>query len=195
MARSPHRSRGSAHQTIMFGPFCLDISRHVLLKGNEPVQVGSRALEILIALIDHPGELVEKDELVARAWPNVTVDESNLRAQVALLRKTLGEGQAGARYIAVVPGRGYRFVAPLTYSGVAGEAEAPDVCGPSSPSRSRPIRSKLSCAPSCRGEHDPKGQVLRTCGLSDIRDHGIVAAHVPGRNGNCRWAAQCRRLR
>ena len=128
MARLPHRSTGSTHQTIMFGPFCLDISRHVLLKGNEPVPVGSRALEILIALIDHPGELVEKDELVARAWPNVTVDESNLRAQVALLRKTLGEGQAGARYIAVVPGRGYRFVAPVTYSGDAVEGEAPDVC-------------------------------------------------------------------
>jgi DNA-binding winged helix-turn-helix (wHTH) protein len=59
----------------MFGPFCLDIS-YVPLKGNKPVPVGSRALKILIALIDHPGELVEKDELVARAWRNRKADRA-----------------------------------------------------------------------------------------------------------------------
>jgi predicted ATPase/DNA-binding winged helix-turn-helix (wHTH) protein len=89
------------------------------------LQVGTRALEILIALTERVGELVTKDELIARAWSNATVEESNLRVQVALLRKVLGDTQTVPRYIAAVPGRGYRFVAPISYS-VAREAAATD---------------------------------------------------------------------
>lgn len=98
---------------ITFGPFRLQPERQLLLDGDTAVRIGGRALDILIALVERPGELLTKDELVARAWPNLVVDEANLRAQVALLRKALNDGRAGARYVVAVPGRGYRFVAPV----------------------------------------------------------------------------------
>jgi predicted ATPase/DNA-binding winged helix-turn-helix (wHTH) protein len=106
-----------ADSAIAFGPFCLHPDRHLLLKDDTPVSIGARALEILIALVEHAGELVTKDQLVARAWPDLVVEESNLRAQVAILRKTLHGGRADLHYIAAVPGRGYRFVASTTRFG------------------------------------------------------------------------------
>ena len=98
---------------VQFGPFCLQPTRHLLLKGTKPLEIGSRALDLLIALVAHAGELVTKNQLVVGAWPNTVVDESNLRVQIAALRKALGDGRAGARYVATVPGRGYRFVASV----------------------------------------------------------------------------------
>ena len=68
----------------------------------------------MIVLVERAGEVVTKDELFARVWPGLTVDEGNLRTQVALVRKALRDGQAGARYLMTVPGRGYRFVAPFS---------------------------------------------------------------------------------
>ncbi|MGK9282323.1 alpha/beta fold hydrolase [Sinorhizobium meliloti] len=103
-----------ADVAVTFGPFSLYPGRHVLLKEGEPLSIGSRALEILIALVEQAGELVSKDDLTARAWPNAAVEESNLRAQIALLRKVLGDDQTAPRYVVSVPSRGYRFVAPVT---------------------------------------------------------------------------------
>ncbi|MER9444454.1 helix-turn-helix transcriptional regulator [Mesorhizobium sp. M0340] len=111
----------AADVATTFGSFLLYPGRHLLLKDNEPVTIGSRALEILIALTEQAGELVTKDELTARAWPNTTVEESNLRAQIALLRRVLGDDQAAPRYIVAVPSRGYRFIAPLTRTHVENE--------------------------------------------------------------------------
>jgi predicted ATPase/DNA-binding winged helix-turn-helix (wHTH) protein len=102
---------------IAFGPFRLHPDRRLLLKGDKAVLIGTRALEILIALVEHAGELVTKDQLVSRAWPNSVVEESNLRAQVAVLRKALHGGETDEHYIAAVPGRGYRFVATTLRSG------------------------------------------------------------------------------
>src|SRR5262249_27679528 len=99
---------------IAFGPFRLHPERHLLLRGEALVPIGSRALIILIALAERAGELVTKDELLALAWPNTAVEESNLRAQVAVLRRALCDDGSNARYIAAVPGRGYRFVAPVS---------------------------------------------------------------------------------
>src|SRR6516165_10104395 len=104
----------SAYQ--MFGPFRFHPTRHLLLEGETLVRLGSRALEILAALVERPGELVTKDELTARVWPNTIVEESNLKVNVAALRRALGEGRPGRRYIATVSGRGYRFVAPVEFS-------------------------------------------------------------------------------
>jgi predicted ATPase/DNA-binding winged helix-turn-helix (wHTH) protein len=109
----------AGHRTareIAFGPFRLQPERQLLLQGEKPVRIGGRALEILVALVERPGELLSKDELVARAWPTVVVDEGNLRAQIALLRRALSDGRDGARYVIAVPGRGYRFVAPVVHS-------------------------------------------------------------------------------
>jgi predicted ATPase/DNA-binding winged helix-turn-helix (wHTH) protein len=101
------------NRMVSFGPFRLYPARQILLEGDRPLRLGSRALEILNLLVESRGELVGKSELVARVWPNVFVDDTTLRVHIAALRKVLGDGQAGARYIVNVTGRGYRFVAPI----------------------------------------------------------------------------------
>jgi predicted ATPase/DNA-binding winged helix-turn-helix (wHTH) protein len=99
---------------LAFGPFQLYRDRKMLLDSGRPVRLGSRAIDLLIALVERAGEMVGKNELMACVWPNTVVEENNLRVHIAALRKCLGEGQAGARYIVNVAGRGYCFVAPVT---------------------------------------------------------------------------------
>jgi predicted ATPase/DNA-binding winged helix-turn-helix (wHTH) protein len=101
-------------QVIVFGPFELYPVRRRLLEGGRPLRVGGRAFDILVALAERPGEVVGKDELTARVWPGIAVEEANLRAQVAALRKALGDGQPGRRFVTNIPGRGYSLVAPVT---------------------------------------------------------------------------------
>lgn len=101
---------------IGFGPFQLFPARQLLLEAGRPVRLGSRALEILAALVDRPGELVSKRELIARVWPNTVVEESNLKVHVSALRRVLGDGRGSNRYLLNVPGRGYRFIAPVSRS-------------------------------------------------------------------------------
>ncbi|MGX9431672.1 MULTISPECIES: ATP-binding protein [Bradyrhizobium] len=98
-----------------FGPFRLLPAQQLLLENERPVRLGSRALEILIALVERAGELVSKNELMARVWPHTVVEESNLKTHIANLRRILGDGQPGRRYLATVPGRGYCFVAPVEF--------------------------------------------------------------------------------
>jgi DNA-binding winged helix-turn-helix (wHTH) protein len=95
---------------LVFGPFSFLPRQRLLLEEGEPVPVGSRALDILIALIERPGELIAKNALVARVWPDTIVTADNLRVQVAALRRSLHDGSPGHRYILTVPGRGYSFV-------------------------------------------------------------------------------------
>jgi predicted ATPase/DNA-binding winged helix-turn-helix (wHTH) protein len=104
-------------RSLSFGPFELFPQRRALLEGGKPLRVGSRALEVLIGLVEHAGELVSNKDLLARTWPDTFVEEANLRVQVMALRKALGDGQGGARYIKNVPGRGYCFVAPVVGRG------------------------------------------------------------------------------
>jgi DNA-binding winged helix-turn-helix (wHTH) protein len=99
---------------ISFGPFRLLRARRLLLKGNEPVGVTGRAFDLLVALVERPGEVVTKSELIAKVWPQTFVDESNLKVRIAALRRALADGQAGDRYISTIFGRGYCFVAPVT---------------------------------------------------------------------------------
>jgi predicted ATPase/DNA-binding winged helix-turn-helix (wHTH) protein len=104
---------GPMVREIAFGAFVLIESERRLLKEGQSVEVGGRALDLLLALTARAGEVVSRRELVERVWPDVTVEESSLRAHVRGLRKALGDGQNGARYITNVPGRGYCFVAPV----------------------------------------------------------------------------------
>ena len=112
-------------RAIWFGPFCLRPAAHLLLEAETPVHIGARALDLLIVLVEHAGQVVTKDELFARVWPGLVVDEGNLRTQVALLRKALRDGQSGARYLVTVPGRGYRFVAPVSATAASQSHEPP----------------------------------------------------------------------
>jgi predicted ATPase/DNA-binding winged helix-turn-helix (wHTH) protein len=110
-----HRTDGPS-ESFLFGPFRLLTTQRALLEDERPVRLGSRALDILIALVARPGELLGKRELVQIVWPDTTVVEANLTVHVAALRRALGDGQAGNRYIVNSPGRGYRFIAPVTVS-------------------------------------------------------------------------------
>src|ERR1700733_10689043 len=99
--------------TISFGPFRLLAAQRLLLEGDKPVRLRSRAFDILAALVERASEVVTKEDLIARAWPQTFVEEANLKIQVSALRRALGDGQDGHRYIVTVPGRGYNFVAPV----------------------------------------------------------------------------------
>jgi predicted ATPase/DNA-binding winged helix-turn-helix (wHTH) protein len=110
---TPARAAPSGERVTAFGPFRLLATQRLLLEGEKPLRLGSRALDILIALVERPGELLTKKELMARVWPDTVVEESNLKVHIAALRRTLADGRGGRRYLATIPGRGYRFVAPI----------------------------------------------------------------------------------
>jgi TolB-like protein len=101
-------------EAFVFGVFRLLPAQRILLEEGKPLHLGSRALDILVALVESAGDIIHKDKLIARTWPDTFVDEGNLRFQVATLRKALGDGRGGNRFITNIPGRGYTFVAPVT---------------------------------------------------------------------------------
>src|ERR1700739_2601252 len=110
------RNNPCSNEVVSFGPFRLFAAARLLKKADELLPLGGRALDILVALVERPGEVVTHRDLLSRVWPDVSVEEANLRGHVAGLRKVLGDGHDGARYVANVPGRGYCFVAPVTRS-------------------------------------------------------------------------------
>src|SRR6266853_9221 len=97
---------------VALGPFRLDMRRHLLLRGSEPVPLGKRAILLLRALVERPGAVVLKDALIEAAWPGQAVEDSNLTVQIAALRRVLGEAAGGDRWIETMPRRGYRFIGP-----------------------------------------------------------------------------------
>ena len=109
----------AAPTEVSFGPFRLLPTQFLLLEDEKPVSLGSRALEILMVLLERPGELVSKQELMARVWPNVFVEPANLTVHMSALRRTLRDGRDGNRFIINVPGRGYSFVASVAVAGRA----------------------------------------------------------------------------
>ena len=104
----------------LFGSFRLIPSQQILLDDGLRVSIGSRALDLLTALVERGGELLTKQELMARAWPRTVVEESNLKVHIAALRKALKEGPQDQRFVATVVGRGYQFVAPVEREIVVG---------------------------------------------------------------------------
>jgi predicted ATPase/DNA-binding winged helix-turn-helix (wHTH) protein len=99
-----------AQRNLQFGPFELSSKERLLRREGEVLPLGSRALDILIYLAGRPGEVISKQELIDHVWPDVTVEEGSIRVHVAAIRKALGDGQFGNRYIANIKGRGYSFV-------------------------------------------------------------------------------------
>src|SRR5262252_5140237 len=101
-------------EVFAFGSFRLVPAQRVLLEDGKPLRVDSRALDILITLIEHAGETISREQLIAHTWTDTVVDDGALRVHVAALRKALADGRGGRRYVANNPGRGYAFVAPVT---------------------------------------------------------------------------------
>src|SRR6201989_2404818 len=126
------RATTSSQPAIPSGPYRLVAAQRLLLEGDQPVRLGSRAFDILPALVERAGEVVGKDELIARAWPATFVDEANLKIQVSALRRALGDGQGDNRYVATVVGRGYNFVAPIRREASSRASPIPTI-GPATP--------------------------------------------------------------
>jgi len=97
-----------------FGPFRLDAGEHLLLRDGEAVPLTPKAFDLLVALVERQGRLLEKEELLKKVWPDTFVEEANLASNISQLRKALGEGENGHRYIETVPKRGYRFAASVS---------------------------------------------------------------------------------
>ena len=109
----------SSTDICLFGGFRLDRRSGVLFRKDErdlfaPLAMGSRALAILGLLVERAGELVPRAEIIAAVWPGTVVEDSNLNVQIAALRRVLDEGRTERSCIQTIPGRGYRFTAPVT---------------------------------------------------------------------------------
>ena len=101
-------------EILSFGPFQLIPSERQLVRNGARVALGARAFDILVALLSCPNEVIGKADLMRQVWPGITVDEVSLRFHVAGLRKALGDGKNGDRYISTTPGHGYSFIAPVS---------------------------------------------------------------------------------
>jgi predicted ATPase/DNA-binding winged helix-turn-helix (wHTH) protein len=100
--------------TLTFGPFTLKPNERLLTRDGVALALGARTFDTLVALVSRPREVVSKRDLMGRVWPGINVEEVNLRFHIAALRRALGDGKNGARYITTLSGRGYSFVAPIS---------------------------------------------------------------------------------
>ena len=115
----PMNDQQPAVRAYRFGPYSLDPSRRTLTRGSDPVAIAGKAFDVLLALLERHGQVVEKQELLRLVWPDTIVEEANLSQQIFMLRKLLGEAPDRRSYIATAPKRGYGF-----FAGVLVEAPA-----------------------------------------------------------------------
>ncbi len=160
--------------SFAFGRFVFMGRQRQLLADGEPVELGSRALEVLLALVEGAGGLVTKDALIDRVWPGVAVEENNLQVQVSALRRALGPERG---WIMTIPGRGYRFTAPVSTQ--TNPIAAEDSSTMTSPALARaPSRLSLLVLPfACRGD-DP-AQDWFADGITDSLTTDLARA-IPG---------------
>ena len=123
---APVRDRRPA---LRFGPFHLLPAERLLLESGKVVKLGARAFDLLTLLVQRAGQVVSKEELISHVWPTTVVEEINLRVHVAAVRRALGDGQGGNRFIVNAAGRGYSFVAEVV--GEPGEAAPIKTASPS----------------------------------------------------------------
>src|SRR4029077_9509290 len=136
---------------VSFGPFRLYPAQRLLKRREDPVKLGARAFDILLALVERAGEVVAHKELIAKVWPNVIVEEISLRVQITSLRKALDGEQSSEYYITNVKGRGYCFSAPVSY-----ERSAPDVKSPLDAPLSLPDKPSIAVLPFQNLSSDPE---------------------------------------
>lgn len=150
-------------ESFAFGPFQLLPAQKLVLDGDTPLTIGARAFDLLVALVRRAGDVVGKGELLAQVWPGLTVEEGNLRVHITALRKALGDGQDGRRFIVNSPGRGYSFVAPV----LAAPVPRPDHGFPASGDGAKPPGGNLP------------GAATEMIGRDHLVD--LVAASLPQR--------------
>src|SRR5215216_2827660 len=112
-----------------FGRFRVNVAERVLLRERDVVPLTPKVFEILLTLVQNSGQVISKDDLMKRVWPDTFVEEGNLTQNISLLRKALGEGQNGHQYIETIARRGYRFIAPVSEARDAASHAAPETAG------------------------------------------------------------------
>jgi predicted ATPase/DNA-binding winged helix-turn-helix (wHTH) protein len=144
---------------LTFGPFELSPTRRSLVRDGKAVRLGNRAFDLLIALAERAGDVVGKEEVIERVWPDTYVEETNLRVHIAALRKILGDGGAGERFISTVPGRGYSFVAQVA--------------------RRQDAAAAAGAVDTPQAVHNLPAPLTRTIGRDQVV--GLIAAQLPRR--------------
>lgn len=144
---------------VLFGDFTYLPGQALLLQGGQAMRLGSRALDILGCLLAHAGELVDKATLARWVWPTTVVEEVSIRVHLAALRKVLGDGRDGARFIINVPGRGYRFVAPVRRAALAVALDG----GPRTPQQTLDSRTR---------------ELIALVAAACLRREGAVGVHL-----------------
>jgi eukaryotic-like serine/threonine-protein kinase len=136
-----------------FGPYRLDTVRNLLFRGSEPVPLTAKAFETLLVLVEQGDQVVSKDELMRKLWPDTFVEEANLAQHISMVRKALGETPQDRRYIVTLPGRGYRFAEKVRS---VGEEENLREAQPSSPGLMKPeapLKVRVSTPHRIRKQH------------------------------------------
>lgn len=170
------------NKTYIFGPFRLLPQRQLLLCEGVPVRIGGRALDILTLLARRPGEVVSKSDLLEFCWPNTFVHEGNLKVNIAALRRVLSGGGAES-YVATVPGRGYRFTAPVDVEQAETPVQAPSIAMQSRPLLKPPAVIGRSDEIECLAQKLTKARCVTIVGPGGVGKTTIalaVAHHVLG---------------
>lgn len=152
-------SREAAEATLEFGRFRVLLRQRQLVADGVPIELGTRALDLLLVLLDADGSLVTKDEIMSRVWPGIVVAEENLKTQIFALRKALGEDRD---FIRTEFGRGYRFTAVVRSTATRNAGQRP--ARRRRPSRRRLVSRRISRRP-LHGWHVPRSgrQTRRSC--------------------------------
>jgi len=134
-------------ETFVFGEFRLLAHRRELLLRGGPAQLGSRAFDLLLALVRRHGQLASKDELMAEVWPDTVVEDNNLKVQISTIRKVLREEPGCESWLLTIPGRGYRFLAPVEREVWAATTDETSLArGPVEPAAPLPLPDRPSIA-------------------------------------------------
>ncbi|MGT2435992.1 ATP-binding protein [Bradyrhizobium betae] len=165
---------------LLFDEYRFFPRRQLLLRGQVPVRVGARALDLLQVLLERQGELVSKADLIRFAWPDTFVHESNLKVNIAALRRSLPQDQPGLPYIVTVPGRGYRFAAPVRFETASASSAAPSHGGG--------LERQLEGSHLLIGREDDLGEVTRR-----VCDRGFVTIVGPAGVGKTSLAVAAAR--
>src|SRR5499427_2402885 len=120
-------------EMFQFGPFSLVPTERVVLRDGIPVPLTPKVFDTLVYLVRNRGRLITKDELLKEIWPHTFVEEVNLAVNISALRKAFGEGPQDGRYIATIPGSGYRFVAEVRTAPTKNGNEQKSIMGAGSP--------------------------------------------------------------
>jgi Tol biopolymer transport system component/DNA-binding winged helix-turn-helix (wHTH) protein len=131
-------------ESFQFGPFCLDVTDHLLLRGNDPISLAPKAFDTLLYLAKNSRRLVTREELIKAVWPNSFVEDGSLSVNISSVRRALGEMDDGGAYIETVPKKGYRFRSDVTL--LAEDAADDEPANPAKRSRTKFLGSFMAAA-------------------------------------------------